>query len=119
MVRRFREWQPDVSWLFPPSPRDWLPESHLVDVLLDVTAQIDISPIIDDYTSEDGTTASRRHALRAANADPRMMLVLLLDAYSQGVFSSRKSWPAVPQTLRPPLMTNSSVTFRAMKFQRN
>jgi len=24
MSRKFRDWQPDASWLFPPSPRDWL-----------------------------------------------------------------------------------------------
>ena len=37
MSRKFREWQPDAGWLFPPSPRDWLPEEQLVYFLLDVT----------------------------------------------------------------------------------
>ena len=27
---KVREWQPDASWLFPPSPRDWLQEGHPV-----------------------------------------------------------------------------------------
>jgi len=54
MSRKFREWQPDAGWLFPPSPRDWLPEDHLVCFLLDVTALIDISPIVDDYGGEYG-----------------------------------------------------------------
>jgi hypothetical protein len=54
MSRKFREWQPDATFLFPPSPRDWLPEDHLVYFLLDVTAQIDLSPIVDDYASENG-----------------------------------------------------------------
>ena len=40
MSRKFRDWQPDAPWLFPPSPRDWLPEGHLVYFLLEVTAQI-------------------------------------------------------------------------------
>jgi transposase len=84
MSRKFREWQPDASWLFPPSPRDWLPEDHLVYFLLDVTAQIDISPIVDDYSGKDGRTDGQ------PPFHPRMMLVLLLYAYSQGVFSSRK-----------------------------
>ena len=48
MSRKFREWQPDAGWLFPPSPRDWLPEDHLVYFLLDVTGQVDLSPIVDD-----------------------------------------------------------------------
>ena len=81
MTRKFREWQPDAGWLFPPSPRDWLPEDHLVYFLLDVTAQIDISPIVDDYASDYGGQPPFH---------PRMMLVLLLYAYSSGVFSSRK-----------------------------
>ena len=81
MTRKFREWQPDAGWLFPPSPREWLPEDHLVYFLLDVTAQIDISPIVDDYASDYGGQPPFH---------PRMMLVLLLYAYSSGVFSSRK-----------------------------
>jgi len=81
MSRKFREWQPDASWLFPPSPRDWLPEDHLVYFLLDVTAQIDISPIVEDYGGDNGGQPPFH---------PRMMLVLLLYAYSAGVFSSRK-----------------------------
>jgi transposase len=81
MSRKFREWQPDAGWLFPPSPRDWLPEDHLVYFLLDVTAQIDISPMVDDYGGDNGGQPPFH---------PRMMLVLLLYAYSAGVFSSRK-----------------------------
>jgi transposase len=67
--------------LFPPSPRDWLPDGHLVDFLLTVTAQVNMSPIIEDYASDNGGQPPFH---------PRMMLVLLLYAYSQGVFSSRK-----------------------------
>ena len=79
--RKFRDWQPDARWLFPPSPRDWLPEDHLVYFLLDVTTQVDVSPIVNDYASDKGGQPPFH---------PRMMLVLLLYAYSQGVFSSRK-----------------------------
>ena len=81
MSRKFREWQPDAGWLFAPSPRDGLPEDHLVYFLRDVTAQIDISPIVDDYSRDNGGQPPFH---------PRMMLVLLLYAYSAGVFSSRK-----------------------------
>lgn len=81
MSRKFREWQPNARWLFPPSPRDWLPEDHLVYFLLDVTAQVDISPIVNDYGGDNGGQPPFH---------PRMMLVLLLYSYSVGVFSSRK-----------------------------
>ena len=81
MTRKFREWTPDQNHLFPPSPRDWLPQNHLVYFLLDVCEQIDVSPIVDDYDSEKGGQPPFH---------PRMMLVLLLYAYSVGAFSSRK-----------------------------
>lgn len=81
MTRKFRQWTPDQNHLFPPSPRDWLPQNHLVYFLLDVSEQLDISPIVDDYDSEQGGQPPFH---------PRMMLVLLLYAYSVGVFSSRK-----------------------------
>jgi transposase len=54
---------------------------HLIYFLLDVSEQIDISAIVDDYDSEQGGQPPFH---------PRMMLVLLLYAYSVGVFSSRK-----------------------------
>ena len=81
MRRRFRDWQPNQGWLFPPSPQDWLPENHLVYFLLDVVGNIDTSPIVRDYDSDQGGQPP---------FDPRMMLVLLLYSYSVGVFSSRK-----------------------------
>ena len=37
MSRTFRKWEPDQAYLFPPSPRQWLPEDHLVYFLLDVS----------------------------------------------------------------------------------
>jgi transposase len=67
--------------LFPPSPQDWLPENHLVYFLLDVSEQIDLTPIREDYESEQGGQPPFH---------PRMMLVLLLYSYCVGVFSSRK-----------------------------
>jgi transposase len=81
MARKFRRWTPDQNHLFPPSPRDWLPENHLAYFLLDVCEQIDVSPIIDDYDSEQGGRPPFH---------PRMMLALLWYVYSVGVLSSRK-----------------------------
>lgn len=81
MTRKFRQWTPDQNHLFPPSARDWLPENHLVYFLLDVCEQVDLSPIVADYDSEQGGQPPFH---------PRMMLVLLLYAYSVGVFASRR-----------------------------
>jgi transposase len=82
MSRKFREWSPHQNYLFPPSSQDWLPPNHLVYFLLDVSEQMDLSPILDDYDSEKGGQPPLH---------PRMLLVLLLHAYYVGVFSSRKS----------------------------
>lgn len=81
MSRKFREWSPNQNYLFPPSSQDWLPRNHLVYFLLEVSEQIDLSPILDDYDSEKGGQPPLH---------PRMMLVLLLYSYCVGVFSSRK-----------------------------
>ena len=68
--------------MFPPSPRDWLPEGHLVYFLMDVTGQIDLSPIFARYESGKAGGQPPFH--------PRMMVTLLIYAYCTGVFSSRK-----------------------------
>ena len=81
MSRTFREWNPDQSWLFPPSPQDWLPIRHLVYFLMAVSEILDLSPIMEKYDSEKGGKPPYH---------PRMMLVLLLYSYCIGVFSSRK-----------------------------
>ena len=81
MSRKFREWRPNDSWLFPPSPQDWLPENHLVYFLLDVVQKIDTSPLINEYDTGKGGQPPFH---------PKMMLTLLLYSYSVGLFSSRK-----------------------------
>ena len=75
MSRKFREWPPDAGCLFPPSPRDWLPEDQLVYFLLDVTGQVDLSPIVDDYGGENGGQSPFH---------PRRMLVLPLYSEANG-----------------------------------
>ena len=81
MARKFREWSPSQSWLFPPSPSDWLPKKHLVYFLLDVVEQLDLMPIIADYDSPKGGKPPHH---------PGMMVALLIYSYCVGVFSSRK-----------------------------
>ena len=80
-MRKFREWSPEQSVLFPVSPRDWLPENHLVYFLLEVSAELDLEPLLQKYAGELGGQPPFH---------PRMMLTLLLYSYCVGVFSSRK-----------------------------
>ena len=77
----FHPYEPDQAHLFPPSPREWLPASHLVHFISDTIDQLDLSAIVGQYR-ESGTGNLAYH--------PRMMLKLLVYAYSTGVFASRK-----------------------------
>lgn len=81
MSKTYRPWNPDQSWLLPPSPRDWLPEDDLVFFMLDTVADLDISAITRKYEREERGYPPYH---------PRMMTTLLLYSYTQGVFSSRR-----------------------------
>jgi len=81
MSRSYKPWSPGQGFLLPLSPKDWLPEGHLVYFLLDVVDELDLSEIYDHY--------EKRRQGRAAYS-PRMMTALLLYGYCVGVPSSRK-----------------------------
>ncbi len=50
--KTYRAWQPDQAWLLPPSPRDWLPEGHLVYFLMDAVRELDLGAITSHYERE-------------------------------------------------------------------
>lgn len=81
MTKTYREWSADQTYLFPPSPHDWLPQGDLVYFLLDTVATLDLTPIFAHYERE----------LRGQPPyHPRMMVALLLYCYATGTRSSRK-----------------------------
>ncbi len=81
MTKTYRDWSTDQTYLFPPSPHDWLPEGDLVYFLLDTVATLDLSPIFAHYERE----------LRGQPPfHPRMMVALLLYCYATGTRSSRR-----------------------------
>jgi transposase len=81
MSKTYREWSPDQAYLFPPSPRDWLPEDDLVYFLMEAVATLDMAPIFAHYERE----------LRGQPPfHPGMMVTLLLYCYATGTRSSRK-----------------------------
>jgi transposase len=81
-MKRYRPWNPDQSFLFPPSPHDWLPEGHLAYFLLDVVSELDLSAVVRRIQERDHR-GERPY-------DPGMMTALLLYAYCVGVYSSRR-----------------------------
>ena len=81
MPTTFRPCAPDQSFLFPPSPRDWLPEGHLAFFVADTVAALDLQAF---YTPYEGD------GRRNQPFDPQMMVTVLLYAYATGTFSSRR-----------------------------
>lgn len=67
--------------LMPPSVAEWLPEDHLAWFVIDVVAELDLSAFLAGYRA-DGRGGAAYH--------PRMMLALLVYAYSVGERSSRR-----------------------------
>lgn len=80
--KQYKAWTPDQSFLFPPSPKDWLPDDHLVYFVLDLIEVLDLSAI------EASIHAKDPRGVRPYN--PAMMVALLVYAYCTGTYSSRK-----------------------------
>jgi transposase len=81
MATTFRPCAPDQSLLFPPSPRDWLPEGHLAFFVADTVAALDLQAFYAPYEGD---------GRRNQPFDPQMMVTVLLYAYATGTFSSRR-----------------------------
>lgn len=82
MPSNYRPYQPEQSYLLPPSPRDWLPENHLALFISDVVDELDLSAFEAWNTERDPRGNPPFH--------PAMMLKILIYAYATGTFSSRR-----------------------------
>jgi transposase len=80
MGREFRPYEPDQSYLLPPSLREWLPEEHLAFFVSDAVDAMNLSAFVARY----GDDGPGNQAF-----DPRMMVKVLLYSYASGTFSSR------------------------------
>lgn len=77
----FRAYDPDQSFLMPPSLDEWLPQDHTARFVAEVVDEfLDLSVVYGSYVSASG----------APPYDPTMMLKLLFYGYSTGVTSSRE-----------------------------
>ncbi|MEJ2080602.1 MAG: IS1182 family transposase [Acidobacteriota bacterium] len=81
MPTTFRPYQPDQMFLFPPSPRDWLPEDHLAYFISETVDRLDLRAFYRRYEGD---------GRRNQPFEPRMMVKVLLYGYATGTFSSRK-----------------------------
>src|SRR5437867_6270952 len=81
MGKTFRSWDPEQRLLLPPGVHEFVPPGHLAHFVRDlVREQLDLSAIVDTYTEERGYPPY----------DPVMMTALLLYAYAQGIYASRR-----------------------------
>jgi transposase len=81
MAKTFREWVPEQSTLLPASVQDWIGPGHLVHfVMAMVNEQLDLGAMLQSYEETRGYPPY----------DPRMMVGLLMYAYSQRIYSSRR-----------------------------
>ena len=82
MAKKYRSRPAEQLYLLPPSLRDWLPEGHLANFIVDMVEELDISAV------ERVIQAKDHRGTRPY--DPRVMVALLVYAYATGVFSSRR-----------------------------
>jgi transposase len=81
MSKTFRPWLVEQAWLLPPSVKDLVPEGDPAHFVRDlVRDELDLSAILDTYDEERGYPPYH----------PAMMTALLLYAYMQGLYSSRR-----------------------------
>jgi transposase len=79
--KRFRPWEPGQAWLLPPSLTDFVPADHPAHFVRElVREQLDLSEVFAAYSARQGQPPFH----------PTMMTALLLFAYTQGVYSSRR-----------------------------
>lgn len=79
-MRTFRPYQPEQTLLLPPSIEEWLPAGHLARFVREVVSELDLRAIEEAYAEGPGQPPYH----------PRLMVTLLLFAYSTGTYSSRR-----------------------------
>jgi len=81
MAKTFRPWDVEQRWLLPPSVDELVPEGHLAHFVRDTMRdELDLSEVMAAYDEERGYPPFH----------PVMMTALLLYAYCQGLYSSRR-----------------------------
>ena len=80
-TRTFRPYDPEELWLFPPSPRDWLPEDHLAYFVADLVEALNLTPILATYGGVTRGTVPYH---------PQLLVKVLLYAYAVGIPASRQ-----------------------------
>lgn len=90
MNKRFRPWDVDQAWLLPPSVHDFVPAGHPAHLVREIVREeLDLGAILSTYEEPRGYPPFH----------PGMMTALLLYAYAQGIYSSRRIAKSCEQRL--------------------
>jgi len=81
MSKIYRPYEPDQTYLLPPSLKEWLPKNHLAYFINDVVDELDLSEITREYEGEDRGYPPYH---------PVMMTKVLVYGYCVGKPSSRR-----------------------------
>lgn len=84
----FKPYQQNQPMLLPPNLEDMIPEGHLVRVVNEMIDEIDMEPLIRQYKGG-GTSAYH----------PKMLLKVIVYAYTQRAFSSRQIAKALRENI--------------------
>jgi transposase len=88
MSKTFREWNVDQPTMFPSTVLDFVPPDHVAHFIRNlVVEQLNLSKILSQYSEERGYPPFH----------PAMMTALILYAYSQGIYASRRMAKACEQ----------------------
>ena len=80
IMKKFKDYQQNQPFLFPPSVLDWLPKDHPAHFINEVVDSLDLSAIYNSYGEGKGQPPY----------NPAMLVKVFLYALSRGIRSSRK-----------------------------
>ncbi len=81
MGKTFRDWDIEQLMMFPPCVEDFVPQEHLAHFVRNTVCEaLDLSTILECYSEERGSPPYH----------PTMMTAVLLYAYCQGIYPSRR-----------------------------
>lgn len=113
MNYRIKEYNQSQNWLFPPSIEELIPTNHPVRIVNNVVEKIDLKPLLETYSREGHPSYH-----------PKMMLKVMVYAYMDNIYSSRKIEKALNENInfmwlsgRESIDHNTIARFRSNKLK--
>lgn len=98
MSHKFKDYNQQQNWLLPPSIEELIPQDHPVRIVNGVIEHLDLQPLIKAY-SKDGQPSYH----------PKMMLKVMVYAYMDNTYSSRKIEKAMRENINFMWLSNKQV----------